>query len=232
MNNIQMANGWSCNGTRFRVRWKIDVLFNEAKPSWIECRSFTEWEISYHCTNHTISHLCCTTPRMITKLNTIDKNLVPWISQISSCFFLVAKYSQPRPTRNACFIHKTISGAIRSRKSTLRSAKLLWHHTHCWEWYELHDYCATVQDSARWAPIARRVHNKHDYCATVQDSARGAPIARRVHNKLSRCCTAIDKWVQTCPLVCLQTWGAFHQAFCQCFSLTNLLSANQMQGFQ
>ena len=28
------------------------------------------------------------------------------------------------------------------------------------------------------------------------------------------------------------TRGAFHQAFCQCFSLTNLLSANQMQGFQ
>ena len=26
--------------------------------------------------------------------------------------------------------------------------------------------------------------------------------------------------------------GAFHQAFCQCVSLTNLLSANQMQGFQ
>ena len=26
--------------------------------------------------------------------------------------------------------------------------------------------------------------------------------------------------------------GAFHQVFCQCFSLTNLLSANQMQGFQ
>ena len=26
--------------------------------------------------------------------------------------------------------------------------------------------------------------------------------------------------------------GAFHQAFCQCFSLTNLLLANQMQGFQ
>ena len=30
----------------------------------------------------------------------------------------------------------------------------------------------------------------------------------------------------------LPSWGAFHQAFCQCFSLTNLLSANQMQGFQ
>ena len=28
------------------------------------------------------------------------------------------------------------------------------------------------------------------------------------------------------------TRGAFHQAFCQCFSLTNLLSANQIQGFQ
>ena len=31
---------------------------------------------------------------------------------------------------------------------------------------------------------------------------------------------------------CVQGGGAFHQAFCQCFSLTNLLSANQMQGFQ
>ena len=92
--SIQMANGWSCNGTRFRMRWKIDVLFNEAKPSWIECRSFTECEILYHCTHHTISHLCCTTPRMLTKLNTIDKNLVPGIRQISSFFFLVAKYSQ------------------------------------------------------------------------------------------------------------------------------------------
>ena len=32
--------------------------------------------------------------------------------------------------------------------------------------------------------------------------------------------------------VCGYTWGAFHQASCQCFSLTNLPSANQMQGFQ
>ena len=49
--NMQMANGWSCNGTRFRMRWKIDVQFNEAKRSWIECRSFTECEMLYHCTN-------------------------------------------------------------------------------------------------------------------------------------------------------------------------------------
>ena len=28
-----MANGFDlCNGTIFRIRWKIDVLFNEAKP--------------------------------------------------------------------------------------------------------------------------------------------------------------------------------------------------------
>ena len=115
-----MANGWSCNGTRFRMRWKIDVLFNEAKPSWIECRSFTECEISYHCTHHTISHLCCTTPRMLTKCNTIDKNLVPWISQISSFFFLVAKYSQRSwPTRNAYFIDKTIS--VRDKIAQIRT---------------------------------------------------------------------------------------------------------------
>ena len=33
LNIIQMANGWSCNGTRFCIRWKIDVLFNEANAS-------------------------------------------------------------------------------------------------------------------------------------------------------------------------------------------------------
>ena len=30
----------------------------------------------------------------------------------------------------------------------------------------------------------------------------------------------------------IRTRGAFHQAFCQCFSLTNLLSANQTVGFE
>ena len=37
---------------------------------------------------------------------------------------------------------------------------------------------------------------------------------------------------QKVKCILLNNWGAFHQAFCQCFSLTNLLSANQMQGFQ
>ena len=50
----QMANGFDlCNGTIFRIRWKIDVLFNSASPRWIEHQSFTSCEISYHCTiNH------------------------------------------------------------------------------------------------------------------------------------------------------------------------------------
>ena len=57
---------------------------------------------------------------MLTKLNTIDKNLIPGISQISSFFFLVAKYSQ-RAT-NAHFIHKTIS--VRDKIAQIRT-------THC-----------------------------------------------------------------------------------------------------
>ena len=47
-----------------------------------------------------ISHLCCTTRRMLTKLNTIDKNLVPWISRVSSLFFLLAKYMYSQRTTN------------------------------------------------------------------------------------------------------------------------------------
>ena len=57
----------------------------------------------------TISHLCCTTPRISTKSNKIDKNLVPWLSKISFFFFLLAKYSQRAIKANAYFIHKTIS---------------------------------------------------------------------------------------------------------------------------
>ena len=44
-----------------------------------------------------------------------------------------------------------------------------------------------------------------------------------------RASSPVDLWVHSWNL---HAWGAFHQAFCQCFSLTNLLSANQMQGFQ
>ena len=56
---------------------------------------------------------------MLTKLNTIDKNLVPGISQISSFFFLMAKYSQ-RAT-NAYFIHKTIS--VRDKIAQIRTTQ-------------------------------------------------------------------------------------------------------------
>ena len=49
-----MLNGIdSCNGTRFRIRWQIDILFNfanSASPRWIEHQSFTLCEVSYHCT--------------------------------------------------------------------------------------------------------------------------------------------------------------------------------------
>ena len=75
----------------------------------------------------TISHLCCTTPRISTKSNKIDKNLVPWMSKISFFFFLLAKYSQARDQSvTRISFTKQFQCAIRPRKSTLiRSAKLL-----------------------------------------------------------------------------------------------------------
>ena len=81
-------------------------ILHKVKARWIECRSLTEYKILYHCTNQCHSPFVNTTPQMLTKLNKIDKNLVPWMSQISLFFFLLAKYSQR--TRNAYFIHITI----------------------------------------------------------------------------------------------------------------------------
>ena len=44
----QMANGIdSCNGTRFRIRWKI-ILFNSASPRWIEHQSRTIAQSAIH----------------------------------------------------------------------------------------------------------------------------------------------------------------------------------------
>ena len=107
---MQIVNGRSCDGMRFRIRWKIDAVFNEAKPSWIECRSFTNAKSCTIAWINTIRYLCCTTSRMLTKfkLNRIDRNLIPWMSLILFFFFLLAKYSQCPSTRNTYFIHKII----------------------------------------------------------------------------------------------------------------------------
>ena len=52
----QMANGFdSCNGTRFCIRWKIDILFNSASPRWIKHQSFTLCENTI--ARSTIHHL-------------------------------------------------------------------------------------------------------------------------------------------------------------------------------
>ena len=116
-----------------------------AKPSWIEHQSFTECEILYHCTdqNH-VAHLCCTTPRISTKLKAIDKNLVPRMSKI--LFFpLLAKYSQrARPKRNAYFIHKVLILLCREKiaqiaRHYIRRAVHLWRHATAENGTKLHD---------------------------------------------------------------------------------------------
>ena len=144
-----MANGWSCNGTRFCIRLKIFQL---------DCWSFTECEILYHCTNQYHS------PFVL--YNTWNVNyivnwlrLIIWISNLGWVKFQISFSSSwldiasAQPTRNAYFIHKTILVCDKIPKSTLiRIAKLLWHHALLKNGTKLHN-CAMVRSAARSAPI-------------------------------------------------------------------------------
>ena len=108
--SLQMANGRSCNGMRFWIRWKIDMFYSTRRSRVEENvdRSPTAKSCIIAGIN-AICHLCCTKPRMLTKLNKIDKNLVPWMSQKKKKFSSWLNIARARPTRNAYFIHKTIS---------------------------------------------------------------------------------------------------------------------------
>ena len=116
----------------------------------------------------TISHLCCTTPRISTKLNTIDKNLVPWMSKISFFFPSWLNIASAQPKRNAYFIHKTISVREKIAQIHINTQR---------------SYCDVM-------PLLRMVRNS----TTVQWYAASQRLSshRRVRNKLSRCCTTLD----------------------------------------
>ena len=137
-----------------------------------------------------IRYLCCTTSRMLTKLNKIDKNLVPWMSQISFFFSLVVKYSQ-RATNayNTYFIHKTI----------LVHDKIAQIHTNTQR-----KVIVTSYTPAEWYKTARLCNGT--ICCTFSSH-------RLVHNKLTRCCTThnitfVYRWVPG-----RTTW--MHMSFCR-----------------
>ena len=112
------------------------------------------------------------------------------------------------------------------------------------EWYEV-KYAVTAQTSL--APLTRfhgwRVTTAHVHqCCIFQSYAKTVPSRMKLTMREAASMTT-DTWSRRVTsdfnsvLSNHQTFrggsrGAFHQAFCQCFSLTNLLSANQMQGFQ
>ena len=112
--------------------WKIDALFNEAKPRWIECWFFSELKILYHCTNQYHSPFVLHNTSNVNKIE-LDWRILylGWVKfhSVSSSWINIAS---ARPTCNTrtFIIHKTILSTIRSYKSTvIRSAKLLWQHT-------------------------------------------------------------------------------------------------------
>ena len=80
-----MANGIdSCNGMRFRIRWKIDILFNTASSHWREHQSFTLCEISYHCTIYHSPFVYCRTEVLGVALCTLSRMRPPSSSSYSS----------------------------------------------------------------------------------------------------------------------------------------------------
>ena len=170
-----MANGWSWNGTRFRMRWKIDVLFNEAKPG--GGGGGGEAELNRTSIFHRMRNIVplhrskplaiCVVQHLEYQRNWRRLIRISYLGWVKFYFFpLLAKYSQrARPKRNAYFIHKTIS--VREKIAQI--------HTNTQR-----SYCDVM-------PLLRMVRN----CTTVEWYAASQRLSshRRVHNKLSRCCT-------------------------------------------
>ena len=99
---------------------------------------------------NTIRHLCCTTPQMLNKLNRIDKNHIPRMSQISFFFFLLAKYSQCTSTCNAYLIHKIILVPGKDRANPHNTQRKLFVTSLLCNGMS---HCAMVRSAAHSAPI-------------------------------------------------------------------------------
>ena len=98
---IQIANGNLCDGTRFRIRWKRDVLSNMANRLLIFHRMWNLVPL-----HESIPFTMCA-PQILTKLHRIGKNLIPLMSLKYFFHLLLGKYSQHASKRNSNLIHNT-----------------------------------------------------------------------------------------------------------------------------
>ena len=78
-----MANGIdSCNGTRFCIGWKINILFNSASLRWIEHQFFTLCEILYHdCMIYHSPFVCY---------------ILHYMTLYALCYFFHPRYNSPQ----------------------------------------------------------------------------------------------------------------------------------------
>ena len=155
-----MANGWSCNGTRFRMRGKIDVLFNEAKP-----RGGGGGAKPYHCRSKPLA--ICVVQHLEYQRNRrrlMRISYLGWVKfhNFSSSWLNIAS---ARSKRNAYFIHKTISVRDKTAQSycdiIIRAAELrmVRNCTKAVQWYA----------ASQWLSSHRRVHNKLSRCCTIRN---------------------------------------------------------------
>ena len=115
-----MANGWSCNGTRFRMRWKIDVLFNEAKPrgggGGAGEAELNRTSICHRMRNIVPLHrskplAICVVQHLEYQRNRIRLIRISYLGWVKCHSFSSSwlNIASARSKRNAYFIHKTIS---------------------------------------------------------------------------------------------------------------------------
>ena len=144
-----MANGWSSNGTRFCIRWKIDVAeLNKMLIFHLMCNLVPLHE--------SIPFAICVVQHLEYYLNWIGLIRISYLGWVKFHSFSSPwpNLASARPTRNMYCIHKTIS--VRDTivqihtnmqcKVIVTSCALLQNGT------KLHD-CAMVWSAARSAPI-------------------------------------------------------------------------------
>ena len=163
-----MANGWSWNGTRFRMRWKIDVLFNEAKPrggGGGGGGGGGEAELNRTSIFHRMRNIVplhrskplaiCVVQHLEYQRNwrrLIRISYLGWVKFYFSPSWLNIASAHDQSVTRISFTKQFLC-ARRLRKSTLIRSAVIVTSCHCWEWYETARPLNGTQLLNGWAPI-------------------------------------------------------------------------------
>ena len=156
-----MANGWSCNGTRFRMRWKIDVLFNEAKPR----GGGGEAELNRTSIFHRMRNIVplhrskplaiCFVQHLEYQRNRIRLIRISYLGWVKFHSFYSSwlNIASARSKRNAYFIHKTISVRDKTAQIHTNTQRKVIVTSYALLRMDVARACNSTQLLNGWAPI-------------------------------------------------------------------------------